>query len=380
MVEVKSSTRVKDYHHDDAAIQATVARAAGVALEGIALAHIDSAWTYAGAGDYQGLLVEEDLTATAFAREKEVHDWITEAAAIARSQKEPETKPGDQCSTPYECGFAAHCSSGQLQGEYPVSWLPQVRSKALRKHIAEGAADLRDVPDALLNETQLRVKRHTLSSKTYFDAAGAAADLAAHKLPAYFIDFETINFAVPIWRGTRPYQMIPFQFSVHRLGRTGKLDHQAFLDLSGTDPSRAFAQALIAACGAHGPVYVYNAGFETARIGELAERFSGLRRELLSIAARVVDLLPVARARFYHPGQRGSWSIQQVLPAVAPDLRYDQLDGVQHGGAAMKAYLEAISQAASAARKEALEQQLLAYCSKLDTLAMVRLWRYFAGK
>src|SRR5206468_10128831 len=108
---------------------------------------------------------------------------------------------------------------------------------AFKERIEDGAVDMRDVEDGLLNAKQQRVKQHTLSNETYFDAAGAAADLAPYGLPAWFIDFETISFTVPIWKGTSPYQKIPFQFSVHRLGPTGELAQQAFLDLSGEDPS-----------------------------------------------------------------------------------------------------------------------------------------------
>jgi hypothetical protein len=379
MVEVKSSTSVKDYQRDDAAIQAHVAKAAGVPLAGIALAHVDSSWVYPGAGDYRGLLVEEDLTEDAFARAAEVEEWVAGARAAAARAHEPEVRPGGHCNTPYDCGFAGHCGSGETQAKHPVSWLPRVSSKALKQCIEDGAADMREVPDELLNDKQLRVKRHTLSGEAFFDAAGAAADLARYPLPAWFVDFETIAFAVPIWKGTRPFQMIPFQFSVHCLGRTGELEHQAFLDLSGSDPSHAFAEALIGACGERGPVFVYNAGFEKARIAELAERFPHLRVALLAISGRVVDLLPVARDHYYHPGQQGSWSIKKVLPAVAPDLCYGDLDGVQDGGAAMEAYLEAIARDTGSARKRQIEGQLLDYC-RLDTLAMVRLWRFFTGQ
>jgi hypothetical protein len=197
-------------------------------------------------------------------------------------------------------------------------------------------------------------------------------------LPAYFLDFETIQFAVPIWKGTRPYQQIPFQFSIHRLSRTGKIEQQAFLDLSGADPSKAFAEDLIAACGERGPIFVYNAGFETARIRELSERFPRLAKPLLALNERVVDLLPVARDDYYHPSQQGSWSIKAVLPALCPDLHYGDLDGVQDGGMAMDAFLEALAPQTSKTRKSEIEQQLLAYCA-LDTYAMVRLWVAFSG-
>jgi len=192
------------------------------------------------------------------------------------------------------------------------------------------------------------------------------------------MDFETIRFAVPIWKGTRPYQQIPFQFSVHRLSPAAKVEHVSFLDLSGNDPSRSFAEALIAACGKRGPVFVYNAVFETARIKELAERFPRLKQPLLAISARAVDLLKVPEQNYYHPSQEGSWSIKKVLPAIAPDLSYDTLDGVQDGGMATDAYLEAISPLTVATRKQEISEQLLAYC-KLDTTTMLRLWQFFAG-
>ena len=164
----------------------------------------------------------------------------------------------------------------------------------------------------------------------------------------------------------------------HRLSRTGKIEQQAFLDLSGKDPSKAFAEALISTCGERGPIFVYNAGFETARIRELSERFPSLAKSLLALNERVVDLLPIARDHYYHPSQQGSWSIKAVLPALCPELRYGDLDGVQDGGMAMDAFLEALAPQTNKARREEIEQQLLAYCA-LDTYAMVRLWSIFSG-
>ncbi len=378
MVEVKSSTSVKDYHRDDVAVQAFVARSAGVALQSIALAHIDSSWTYPGNGDYSGLLRENDLTLEAFSRTEEVKAWIAQAQLVSASLVEPAIETGAHCDAPFACGFYDYCSRDKPKPQYPVYWLPYIGAKA-RALATQGVIDLRGVPDDLLNTRQQRVKNHTLANTVFFDAAGAAADLAVHRLPAYFLDFETIQFSVPIWKGTRPYQQNTFQFSLHTLSESGQLDHTDFLDLSGNDPSEPFAQALIAACGEQGPVYVYNAGFETARMNELAIRHPRFSVALLAINARVVDLLPIARERYYHPSQQGSWSIKKVLPAVVPELRYDALDGVQDGGMAMEAFLEAIHPDTCTARKNQIEQQLLAYC-KLDTYAMVRLWQVFAGR
>lgn len=380
MVEVKSSTQVKDYHRDDVAVQYFVARAAGVSLTSIALACIDSSWVYPGGGDYRGLLKEHDLSADAQARQAEVQAWIAQAQEIAEQIQEPAMTIGEHCDIPFECGFYGYCSRHEPQPEYPVYWLPRISRIAVSKLAEEGVDDMRHVPDDLLNARQQRVKRHTLDGSVYFDAAGAAEDLAGFPLPAQFLDFETIQFAVPIWAGTRPYQQIPFQYSMHTLSADGVLEHSEFLGLEGGDPSLSLAQALIADCAqAKGPVFAYNAGFEKSRIRELAERFPQHAEELLAINERMVDLLPIARERYYHPSQRGSWSIKAVLPAAVPELRYSDLDGVQDGGMAMEAFLEALHPQTVAQRKQTLQQQLLAYC-KLDTYAMVRLWQVFAGR
>lgn len=378
MVEVKSSTEVKDYHLDDTAIQAWVARSAGVPLVAISVAHIDSGWTYPGNEDYQGLLLEADVSQQAFSRSDEVQGWIADAQVIAGKRREPPATTGVHCRDPYECGFLAYCKSQAPQTEHPVEWLPRI-SKALKTQItAEGWVEMQDVPDTLLNVQQRRVKSVTLSGKPYFDMTASAAALAGHSLPAYFMDFETIHFAVPIWKGTRPYQQIPFQFSVQRLSRNGKLESRPFLDLSGSDPSRAFAEALVSACGDRGAIFVYNKGFESARISELAQRFPRMGLALRALNERLVDLLPIARDFCYHPGQHGSWSIKDVLPAMCPELSYSDLDGVQNGGMAMNAYLEAISPHTSLPRKAEIEKQLLTYCG-LDTYAMVKLWSVFSG-
>ncbi|SEJ91284.1 protein of unknown function [Paraburkholderia diazotrophica] len=380
MVEVKSSTEIKDYYLDDAAIQAFIVKRAGVALETIALAHINRNWVYRGDGDYRGLLAEHDVSRHAFGREDEVQTWIDAAQAVVRQPDEPDVRINRQCVTPYACGFLAHCERAEPRAEHPVQWLPRIQRKALKGWIeAHPGGDLNDVPDDLLTDMQRRVKTHTLSGETFFDAQGAAADLAGHGLPAYFLDFETIQFAVPIWKGTRPFQQIPFQFSVHQLCSDGRLDHRSFVDLSGGDPSLAFADALVSACGDTGPVFAYNASFEATRIRELAGRFGHVATALLAIEARIVDLLRITERRYYHPGQRGSWSIKSVLPAIAPELNYRALEGVQDGSMAMEAFREAIATETSSQRRVQIEQQLIDYCA-LDTYAMVRLWQFFAGR
>ena len=223
MVEVKSSGSVKDYHLDDIAVQSHIATASGINLKTVSLACIDTSWVYPGDGDYQGLLYETDLTQEALSRGDEAAGWISEAQKVAAMPSEPKIDMGDHCHDPFECGFCNYCNRGLKQPEFPVDWLPSLHAKRRARLLAQGIDDLRHVPDEELNERQQLVRDHTIAGTTYFDAAGAAADLARHKLPACFLDFETVNLAVPIWKGTRPYQQVPFQFSLHKVDAKGAL-------------------------------------------------------------------------------------------------------------------------------------------------------------
>ena len=378
MIEVKSSTSVKDYHRDDIAVQAYIATAAGISLSSISLAHIDNSFVYQSDGDYQGLLTENDLTTEALSRSEEVKEWIAGAQAVAALAEEPDVPTGPHCNTPFTCGFCDHCNRDIIQPEYPLSSLPRLHAKKRQEIEDAGHEDLREVPDEFLGAIQNRVKQCSITGETYFDAAGAAADLAPHGFPAYFLDFETTMFAVPIWKGTRPYQQIPFQFSLHILSENGDIQHHGFLDLSGVNPSYACAKALVELCGKQGPVFAYNAAFEKRVMHELGAMFPDYAAELKAIITRVVDLLPIARNRYYHPSQHGSWSIKSVLPAICPDLSYDSLHGVQDGGMAASAFTEAISLETTPERKQEIRQQLHDYC-KLDTYAMVRMWEIFRG-
>ncbi len=378
MIEVKSSTSVKDYHRDDVAVQSYVAKAQGLELDSVKLAHVNNAFVYQGDGDYHGLLAEADLTSEAMSRHAEVEEWITGAQQTVALKDEPEVATGCHCEKPFACPFKAHCFADKEQVEFPLSSLPRIGSSKRDSLESAGYFDLREVPDAHLNDQQRRVKHHSISGEAYFDQQGASACLSGLGFPAYFLDFETIMFGVPIWKGTRPYQQIPYQFSLHRVGGKGETEHTEFLDLTGNDPSERMAQCLVDQCGVSGPVFAYNASFEIRVMRELATRFPDYADGLHAIIDRVLDLLPVARDYYYHPDQHGSWSIKAVLPCACPDLSYGDLVGVADGNMAGDAYLEAIDPGTNAVRKKQIDYQLREYC-KLDTWAMVRLWQFFRG-
>jgi len=378
MVEIKSSSSVKNHHLADIAIQHYVTLQAGVKLEKVSLGHIDSSWVYKGDNDYHGLIKEADLTSAIVPIIVKVPAWFSSAQETSSRDVEPNISIGEHCESPYSCPFIEYCSKGLPQAKYPANWLPRISKRALKEYIRDNEViEISDVPDSLLNEKQLRVKQATLSNQTYFDLDSAKRELKKYDYPYYFLDFETINPAIPIWAETRPFQQIPFQYSLHIEKESGaKLEHREYLDTSGQDPMPGFAFKLIKDCGDQGPIFVYNIGFEASRIRELAERFPELEQALLNIKERLVDLWPIAKDHYYNPSQHGSWSIKKVLPAVAPHLDYEQLDGVKDGGMAMDAFEEAISKNTEGKRKELLKEQLLNYC-ELDTLAMVELLYFF---
>jgi len=195
--------------------------------------------------------------------------------------------------------------------------------------------------------------------------------------PRYHLDFETIGPAIPIWEGTRPYATIPIQWSIHIEHDTGEVEHREFLDTSGEPPMRQLAESMIRALGARGPVLMYT-NYEEGVIRGLAEAFPDLAEDLHAIVERLVDLHPVMRENYYHPKMLGSWSLKAVLPTVAPDMQYSELEEIQEGTAASEAFLEAIHPETSEDRKAFLRERMLEYC-KFDTEAMVRLVRFLEG-
>lgn len=374
LLEVKSSTGVKDYYLEDISVQSWVMKEAGCFPERSVLMHINNAFVYPGNNQYQGLFTEVDVSGEVAMRIDYVPDWVAAARKTLARTEEPDNEPGDQCTNPFPCPFIAHCLPPEADVEYPIEILPYDKKMAEQLR-AEGYRDLRDVPEEKFsNPKHIRVHRVTKSGKAELDQE--AID-AVRKLPypRYYLDFETIAFSVPIWAGTSPYKQIPFQWSCHVEHADGTMTHLEFLDISGGDPRRAFAQTLIEAIGTSGPIVVYNAPFEGSRMKELAEAFPDLAAQLLSAVDRLFDLLPLARNHYYHPAMRGSWSIKAVLPTIAPELDYSNLS-VSHGGMAQAAFLELIGAELSEGDKTELKTALLAYC-KQDTLAMIKLQNAF---
>jgi hypothetical protein len=371
IVEVKASTSVKEEHPFDCAVQAWVFRQSGHPLESVALAHVDNSFVYGGDGDYNGLLKEEDVSEEVARLLPLVPEWVKRARDTAAGER-PDIPVGQRCFEPYECPFIGHCWPSDT--EYPVQWLAGNKAR-LGEFILQGYRDVRDVPSNLLTEKQQWIQRVTIAGRPEL-LSGAARFVADLAFPRYYLDFETIMPPVPVWAGTRPYETLPIQWSCHYESVPGELGHAEFLDLTGEPPMRRLAESLIRALGDEGPVLMYTA-YEKRMIRDLIDRFPDLERPLRAIIGRLVDLAPVARQNYYHPDMHGSWSLKDILPTVATDMQYSQLEGIQEGTAASEGYLEAIHADTTPARKAELKEQLLRYC-RFDTEAMVRLVQYLA--
>jgi hypothetical protein len=212
-----------------------------------------------------------------------------------------------------------------------------------------------------------------ISSQTPELDPQASVELAKLSYPRNYLDFETISFAMPIWEGTRPFEQLPFQWSCHIEGSPGNFEHFEFLDTSGKPPMLDFVEKLVAAIDNDGPVLVYSS-YEERILRETCIRYPHLEEKIKGIQARLFDLLPLTKKYYCHPEMRGSWSIKSVLPTVAPELDYGDLD-VQGGQAAQQKFLEMITPGISENEMKQGRTALLQYC-KRDTLAMVKLAQF----
>ncbi len=372
LIEVKASTQIKEEHAFDCAIQSWVLSHAGMSIARISLAHVNNQFTYSGNGDYRGLLIEHDMQDAI----DPLLPLVPGHAAHVRDTldgREPDIGVGKHCFHPWECPFVVYCWPAET--DFPVQDLGGSKAQ-LGKLVGEGFRDVRDVPAARLTERQRRIRRITRSGRAELSPL-AAREVALIGYPRYFLDFETIAPAVPIWPGTRPYTALPFQWSCHFEPEPGDVRHAEFLDLTGDPPMRRVAESLIRVLGSTGTVLMYTA-YERRVINQLIANFPDLEAPLSRIASRLLDLKVIVARHYYHPGMHGSWSLKAVLPTIAPDLSYHQLEEIQDGTDASEGYIEAIDPTTSAVRRSELDQQLRRYC-RIDTEAMVRLTHFLAA-
>jgi hypothetical protein len=377
LVEVKASTQVKDGHLPDAAFQAMVLERAKIPVGRVFLGHINNQFVLQRAGHYDGLLTEVDITASVRGKLREAADKAVEFHGVMASDSMPGISVGPHCLSPYECPFLGRCSAGHETPEYPVDVLPR-GGRVVADLLADGYRDLKDVPvERLTGDMHRRVFDATCSGRAFFDS-GATAELRGLAHPFSYLDFETISLSVPEVIGTRPYQQLPFQWSVHVENSAQELRHAEFLSVESFGDFETLAVALIAALPEAGPIFAYNASFEEQVLLKLAEWVPVHSPALRRFAERLIDLWPITRAAYYHRDMRGSWSIKNVMPTIAPELGYEHLGEVQEGDGAQRAFLQLRSATVTPVREQVLRAALLKYC-RHDTWVMVVLRRFLCG-
>ena len=377
--EVKSSTHEDNYVYIvDIAYQKYVLEHCGVKVTGTYLVNINSDYIFDGTLKLNELFKITDVWKFVVDEQKEVEEKIKMAEKLLEDKNEPNIDISCNCNSPYKCGFWKYCSKHLPKPS--VFDLYRLNFSKKIEYYNRGIISFDDLEKTgwFLGDIRNRQIEYALHDKgVYVDKENIKKFLDTLSYPLYFLDFETQQPIIPLYKGTRPYQQIPFQYSLHYIeNKGGELKHKEFLGISGEDPRRGLAEALCNDIPAGACVLAYNKKFECGRIGELAEIFPDLQKHLYSIEFSIKDLLDPFRYGYYYKKEiGGSFSIKSVLPAMFPDdptLNYHNLDGVHNGGEAMSIFPKIKDMPIK--EQEVARHNLLKYC-ELDTFAMVKIWQ-----
>lgn len=371
--EVKSSTHVEEYQVNDLAFQWYVLSQSGIPLSKAHIIHLNSEYVRKGALDISELFTVVELTDEIKDKQSFI-DYNQRHIKAMLEDSEPNIDIGLQCSDPFDCKYMEYCWR-----DIPHPSIFNLYRMNKKKKFAlynQGILEYKDLPfeTKLTPNQQLQIDTYT-SQEPHIDTAIITSFLDEITYPISFFDFETYQDAIPRFDDQRPYQQMPFQYSLHIVYEDGRMEHREFLGDGDTEPRRSLCEQMLDDIPTNGSIIAFNQSFEITRIKELANTFDDLHDDLLALNDRFIDLLiPFRDGGYHHPDFHGSFSIKSVLPAMFPndsELDYKQLD-IQHGGMAMDIYatLHLIEDEEEA---DMIKTQLLAYCH-LDTLAMVRIW------
>ena len=371
MYQVKSSGEVKDHHYDDVAVQIYVLRGAGIRLTTAAILHVNKNYVRGPKEiSWPKLFSRVDVRTEAMQRLDGIETRLKKQRVCLSRRQAPAVEPEAHCHSPFPCEHWDRCT-----GAKPADWIfhmPHLNMTRRAELKALGVESIAAIPDDFRLSARQVIIRDAIRSGKPFIAEDLSEHLDGFGPPAFYLDFEAFVPAIPLYPGTRPYQVIPFQWSLHQLDPDGKIRHQDFLAEADSDPRRPFAETLIAALkGTRLPIIVYSS-YERARLTELTKRFPDLAPPLQRIIGQLADLLPVVRSGVYHPDFDFSASIKTAAPALCQDVTYDDLQEIADGGAASTAFWSMASGRTSAEMSERLRRSLREYCHR-DTWAMVRL-------
>jgi hypothetical protein len=373
LYEVKASTSVKPQHEPDAAIQWRVIEE-HLPLGRAHIVHVNRDYVFNGELDITRLLAIEDITDAVLELQAGLEQNLASMSDMLH-EGEPDIPIGLQCDTPYECDFKAYCWKDVPQPS--VFNLYRMAKPRKFELFHAGKTRYADVRDENLTQTQQLQIDTALAQEVYIDRAAIRTFVDSAVYPINFLDFETFSSAIPKFPGQKPYRTaIPFQYSLHILRADGEIEHREFLANERRDPRSEIARRLAEDITPEGSIVAYSQGTEKSIIRRLAAESSEHEQTLLAMDDRFIDLLkPFQQLMYYHPDFNGSFSIKSVLPAMFPDeeaLDYKGLN-IQAGDMASMIYAE-LDRIDDESERQKIRESLLEYC-KLDTLAMVMIWR-----
>lgn len=374
IIEVKSSTGVKDEHYYDVGFQYMILKSLGVEVDKMALMHLSSDYVYDGGDhDFDKLFKLDDVTDKVVEREATLVQNLELSRKAIASVEPPEANISTHCRA---CIFFERCPHHNV--EYPTLLLPRISKSKYEELRADGVEDIRQVPAGFeLSGKQKIVWENTVKESEYIGAY-MNDELNRVEYPVYYLDFESFGSALPLYTGTRPYQQIVFQWSCHvQKEAGGSLEHYEFLNDNADDPREAFIKSLLDCLGDRGTI-VHYAPFEKSRLNDLARDLPGYAERIEPLIVRLWDLYQVVYKHYYHYKMRGSYSIKKVLPVLVPELSYNDLN-IQEGGMASLGYLHLINPDTDSETRAGIRQSLLDYCGR-DTLAMVEIYRILKEK
>jgi len=370
LIEVKSSTDVKDEYLIDAAYQKYVYTGAGLKIRKCFLLHINNEYLRKGEIEVKKLFTKVDITDDIKPYESGLEKSIKEMLDII-SGREPKVKIGPQCAKPYACPLEELC-----WGFLPKGDIFQLRGRQERLYelLDEGILKIIDIPiaDWLSDKQLIQIKSHQ-TGKAHVDREGIRDFLAELKYPLYFLDFETINPAIPIYDLSHPYEKVPFQFSLHIIEKEGgKPAHHGYLAPGEVDPRPEVLKRLKSLLGSSGTILAWNMHFEIGCLEKAAEAYPEYKGWFSGLEKRFVDLIvPFRGFNYYHPAQEGSASLKDVLPALT-ELSYEGKE-IAEGNAASREYSRVtFGSNIDEKDRQKVRQALEEYC-KLDTQAMIEI-------
>jgi predicted RecB family nuclease len=370
LIEVKSSASMKDEHVEDVAIQYRVVSKCGVNVASCYLATVNRQYVFPGGGiDPWRFFRIRNLTRKVLTLQPKLTFQLRSEFRVLAMPAAPDIPTGKHCVQPVVCEFYDHCNSPRPDEH--IGYLPYIHANAVEELEEMGVDSIRDIPDDFeLTEIQRRAATCVQTGEPWFDGEGLNQQFEKLEYPIYFLDFETVNWAIPRFAGMRAYDQLPFQWSVHVQRRPGaEPDHHEFLSEDRSDPRLRFISSLSDVLDERGSILVYSS-FESQRLADLAAWLPEFREWINAIQDRLFDLLSIVREYTYHPAYAGSYSIKSVLPALVPEMSYVGME-VSNGQDAGLAW-ETTLRTSDRAERVRLRKALLDYCGQ-DTLALVRL-------